>query len=115
MVRTLTFLLCAWTLFGQASTFETIGLNQLRLNVPSLTGAGVMVAQPEAGAPMWEVNPAEVGQPTSLFTWASSAGSTNVFPNALGSDSFHANEVGRSFYGLLTGVATNVAHVHSYD
>jgi hypothetical protein len=98
-----------------ASDFETIGMDVLRNLVPSLNGSGVDVAQPEAGAPFWQVNPAAVGQPESLFTWWSSAGSSSSFPNALGSESGHANEVGWRFFGLTNGIAPGVAHVDSYD
>jgi hypothetical protein len=50
-----------------------------------------------------------------LFTYFSSAGSTNVFPNSVGTESGHADEVGNDFYGIPNGVATNVAHVDNFD
>jgi len=115
MTRILAVAYCLWTLCAAASDFETIGLTQLRLMVPSLTGNGVMVAQPEADAPGFEVNPAVLTQPQSLFTWISSAGSAASFPNSVGAESGHANEVGKLFYGLTNGVAPGVAHVYSYD
>lgn len=115
MTRTLIVLSCIWTLCATASEFEAIGLDQLRLMVPSLTGSGVVVAQPEVNAPGWQVNPAVVNQPQSLFTWTASAGSTNVFPNSIGAESGHANGVATPFYGLTNGVAPGVAHVHSYE
>lgn len=115
MTRALALTCCFWTLSLAASDFETIGLDALRNLVPSLTGVGVPVAQPEAGAPSWQVNPAVVNQPQSLFTWRSSAGSATVFPNSLGSESPHADEVGKLFYGLTNGVAPGVSHVDSYD
>src|SRR5262245_30537269 len=114
-LRTVTIALCFWTLSLTASDFETIGLVTLRNLVPSLTGTGVAVAHPEAGAPTWEVNPAVVAQPQSLFTWIASAGSSSSYPNSLGSESGHADEVGRLFYGLTNGVAPDVAHVDNYD
>jgi hypothetical protein len=111
MRRFLTLMFCLWTVCAGASDFETIGLAQLRFMVPSLTGSGVMVAQPEGDAPGWEVNPAAVDQPQSLFTWTSAAGTATVFPNGVGAESWHANEVGKLFYGLTNGVAPAVAHV----
>ncbi|MCI0747656.1 MAG: S8 family peptidase [Verrucomicrobia subdivision 3 bacterium] len=115
MKRIALIVFCLWTLAGQASDFETIGLDQLRLMVPTLTGTGIHVAQPEAGAPTWQVNPAAVSQPTSLFTWISDSGSATNYPNSLGSESWHANEVGKRFYSVGTGVVPGVAHVDSYD
>ena len=113
--RTLTLALCFWTLSLTASDFETIGLVTLRNLVPSLTGTGVNVAQPEAGAPAWQVNPAAITQPAALFTWHASAGSASSYPNSLGSESWHGNEVARPFFGLTNGVAPDVAHVDNYD
>jgi hypothetical protein len=115
MTRTLTLLSCLWTLSATASEFEAIGLDQLRLMVPSLTGSGVNVAQPEAGAPGWQVNPAAVNQPQSLFSWIGFDGSASVFPNLIGGESGHANEVAKPFYGLTNGIAPGVAHVDSYE
>jgi hypothetical protein len=100
-----------------AADLDTIGVTALRSFEPGLTGATIRVAQPEAlEAPnAWQVDPAGVGQPTSLFTWISSAGSASTFPNALGVGSAHATEVGRHFYGVAYGVAPGVMHVDSYD
>ena len=84
----------------------------------NVDGTGVRVAQPEAGgAPYFEVNPADawVQQPTNLFTYITGRGTTNDFPNSLGNDSAHADEVASNFYGLPVGVAPNVAHVDNYD
>src|SRR5688572_18657595 len=105
MTRTLAFLSCIWTLSVAASEFEAIGLDQLRLMVPSLAGSGVVVAQPEVNAPGWQVNPAFVNHPQSLFTWTAAAGSANEFPNSIGAESWHANGVAAPFYGLTNGVA----------
>src|SRR4030095_2995430 len=63
----------------------------------------------------WEIGPASVGQPISLFTWISSQGSSSTFPNSLGNESFHASNVGLEFYGPAAGVAPGVAHVDSYE
>ena len=62
---------------AHASNLDAIGVTALRELVPSLTGTGVLVAQPEAGSPAWEVNPATTGLPASLFTWLSSGGSAS--------------------------------------
>src|SRR5687767_5780327 len=83
--------------------------------VPSLTGTGVIVAIPEAGAPAWQINPATVAHPETLFTWHSSAGSASSYPNLLGTESGHANEVASRFVGLTNGVAPGVGHLDNYD
>jgi hypothetical protein len=93
----------------------------LRAVVTNVDGSGIRVAQPEAGldtnnpATTWEVNPANVGQPTSLFTYKSSTGSASTYPNSLGTNSWHAEEVGNALYGIPSGIATNVAHVDNYE
>jgi hypothetical protein len=102
-------------LLAWAGDLDTIGVTLLRLTDPTLTGTGVRAAQAEAGSPTWEVNPAAVNQPTSFFTYFSSAGSTNDFPNFLGSESDHADQVGNAFYGIGNGVATNLAHLDNYE
>ena len=105
----------------RATIVDDIGLTQLRALDPSLTGSGVNVGQPEAdedpGTPdAFQVNPAAVGQPASLFTYTSAAGTaTGTFPNAVGTQSSHGNTVGANFYGTASGVAPGVAHVYSYD
>lgn len=73
------------------------------------------MAIPEAGAPAWQVNPGAVVHPELLFTWHSSAGSASNYPNALGSESWHGNEVAKPFFGLTNGVAPGVAHVDNYE
>jgi hypothetical protein len=100
-----------------AEHLDAIGVTLLRTVTTNVNGTGVRVAQPEAGAPDFEINPADswVQQPVSLFTYISSSGTTNNFPNALGSESGHADNVASNFYGLPAGVATNVAHVDNYD
>ena len=101
-----------------AGDLDTIGVTVLRQVDPTLTGTGVRVAQPEASYNLgtnWEVNPGAVGQPVSLFTYTSADGSTNSFPNSLSSESGHADGVAGNFYGIPSGVATNIAHVDNYD
>jgi len=106
----------------QAGDLDTIGVTVLRQVDPTLTGSGVKVAQPEAtSAPTnsdYEVNPgnAYVNQPTNLFTYISTNGTTATnFPNSAGVESGHADQVAKNFYGIPIGVATNVGHVDNYD
>jgi Subtilase family len=100
---------------------DMAGLSALRSLAPYLNGAGVTVGQAEAiiNATNYEVNPTVVGQPATLFSYHYNAGlgtqGTNVFPNFLGGESSHADEVGDDFYGPLFGVATNVAHVDNFE
>jgi hypothetical protein len=82
------------------ATLDTIGVTALRNVDPSLNGTGVKVAQPEGGNNRaFEVTPSLVNQPTSFFTWISSLGSSNTFPNTVGSASEHAKDVALRFYG----------------
>ena len=101
-----------------AADIDTIGGTLLHQMDPTLQGAGIPVAQPEAPngiAGAFEVNPSAVGQPTNLFTWISSGGTTNSYPNSLGTESTHADAVAANFYGLPAGVAQQVSHVDNYD
>jgi hypothetical protein len=102
-------------LLAWADDLDTVGVTLLRLTDPTLTGTGVRAAQAEAGSPTWEVNPDAVNQPVTFFTYFATAGSTNTFPNSLGSESGHADQVGNAFYGLNSGVATNLAHLDNYE
>ena len=119
MDKKLLALIClAWTVSLRGGTLDSIGVTVLRQVDPTLTGTAVRVAQPEAGYDLgtnWEVNPGAVGQPVSLFTYTSAAGSTNSFPNSLSSESGHADSVAANFYGIPSGVATNIARVDNYD
>lgn len=104
-----------------AASPDPIGLALLRSVTTNLNGTGVRIAQAEAqtqtNPPTWEVNPGVTGvtQPVSRFTFYSSDGSSTSFPNSLGAESGHADQVARFFYGLTGGVATNVAHVDNYE
>jgi len=105
---------------ARASYLDDIGVTLLRAVTTNLNGSGIRVAQPEADEntnqpPPFEVNPAAVGQPASLFSYNSSLGSSPAYPNSLGAESGHADWVAGAFYGLPGGVATNVAHVDNYD
>src|SRR5581483_11390992 len=65
---------------------------------------------------VFEVNPAVVGQPVSLFTYINSSGTTSTtFPNGVGSESGHADGVAWNFYGATNGVAPEVNHVDNYE
>jgi subtilase family protein len=110
-------LIGASALRAAASDLDTIGVTLLRQVDPSLTGSGVIAAQPEGTSTGndFEVNPAFLGQPASLFTWASSSGTATIFPNTVGAESGHANVVGANFYGVTTGVAPQTAHVYNYE
>ncbi len=104
-----------------AATLDTIGVTLLRAVTTNVDGGGITVAQPEASLDspgaftIWEVNPASVDRPASIFTYASSNGTASVFPNSLGSDSSHADGVGGQLYGIPNGIATNVTHVDSLE
>ena len=100
-----------------AADLNTVGVTSLWNFEPALNGATVRVAQAEASeAPgAWQVNPASVGLSVSTFSWLSRGGTTTTFPNGLGSESWHAGEVGRNYYGPVAGVAPGVAHVDNYE
>jgi len=105
---------------ARAQSLDTIGVTLLQAVTTNVNGTGIRVAQLEAGygtTTNWEVNPGagSVGQPMSLFTYFSSSGTANNFPNAVGAESGHADGVAEYFYGIPLGVATNVAHVDNYD
>ncbi len=109
-------MICGLAVGGiRASTLDTIGATLLQVVTTNLNGLAVGVVQAEAGAPTWEVDPAAVGQPDVLFTYYATAGSTNIYPNTLGSASDHAATVGALIYGMPAGVATNVGHVDNYE
>ncbi len=101
--------------------YDLIGLTLLRNTTTNINGAGIRVGQAEANlgtnpaASIFEVNPTNVNQPNSLFTYISQSGIANVYTNNVGSNSWHADNVGQVFYGLPNGVATNVAHVDNFD
>ena len=102
----------------RASNLDTIGVTVLRAVTTNLAGAGVRVAQVEAGYNLgtnWEVNPTGLGQPIGLFKYFGFGGSATNFPNSISSESGHAGAVAYYFYGVPGGVATNVAHVDNYD
>jgi hypothetical protein len=118
------FLICAIAISSPADDLDTIGVTLLRQVDPTLNGSGVSVAQVEGediftpnSAFPFEVSPAPVGQPVTLFTWFSISNTTGAgtFPNNAGTESWHADSVGGNFYGIHNGVATNVSHVDNYE
>lgn len=102
----------------RAGTLDTIGVTQLRSADPNLTGSNVFVAQPESPssdtAKDFEVNPSATQHSPELFTYLSNGGDASVFPNAVGDESGHANQVGKLFYGESDGVAPNIKHVNNF-
>lgn len=103
-----------------SQSLDEIGVTALGTVTTNLHGAGIRVAQVEAETgtnlpPPFEVTPAQQGQSNNLFTYLSGAGTASTFPNSAGSDSAHADSVAGLFYGLGSGVATNLAHVDNYD
>ncbi len=95
------------------------GVPEFNAVTTNLNGNGITVAQPEASLTTdmltWEVNPASLIQGNSLFTYTTFDGTTNGFPNALGSESGHADSVGDIFYGCSHGVAPGVARVDNFE
>ena len=96
---------------------EKIGLIAMRRERPSITGAGIPVAQPEGqgyeASDAWQVPP--FVNFSVFYTWTSDAGTTNSYPNSVGSFSSHAYNVGLNFYGDPNGVAPGVPRVDNYD
>jgi hypothetical protein len=99
----------------RADVAEQIGLTALRRERPTIVGTGIPVAQPEGEAApgAWEVNPAY--NPAAFFAWTSSQGTATNFPNAVGVESSHADNVAAALYGIGAGVAPGVPRVDNYD
>ncbi len=102
------------TFSGRAQFVDPIGLRLLRTISPGLDGSGVRIAQPEAAAPGWQVNPA-VGRPGIIFRFEDKTGFSTNFPNPLSTESGHANAVADRLFGALNGVAPGIAALDSYD
>jgi len=122
MIRTIVFSVVAgflFTTFVSASLADQIGFAALQSVTTNLNGSGIRLAQPEAevalSPPAWEIDPAGVGQPVTLFSYASDAGTATNYPNTLGANSGHAEAVGGIIYGISAGLATNLAHVDSLE
>jgi len=110
-----------------ANVAQTIGLTELRAIYPTLTGAGIIVAQIEAnlntsgtGAPEFEPNPGT--NTNAAFTFINGSLTTSVYNDlTTGAASSHAEQVGEYFYGAVTdsagapeGVAPGVTAVDVY-
>ncbi len=104
---------------AQASDLDEIGVTTLRALHPELTGAGVIVAQPEAdeGGGRYQVDPAISGQPSEKFTYYDTAhpysGAGAGFVPALASG--HANVVSANFYGLTAGASPGIEAIESFE
>ena len=103
-----------------AANLDTIGVTLLRQVDVTLQGSNVPVVQAEGAEntnspATFEVNPAAVGQPASLFTYVSTAGTASTYPNSVGAESGHADAVAANFYGTSGGVAPQIAHVENYE
>jgi hypothetical protein len=96
------------------ATLDAIGITALRRFAPELTGAGISVAQVEVSSPGWQANPAAIGPMLCKMTWTCGSGSATNFPNTLGSESGHANEVGRLFFSAACGVTQFENYEASY-
>ncbi|HTD85015.1 MAG TPA: S8 family serine peptidase, partial [Candidatus Binatia bacterium] len=109
-------LLCGITLLAARALAEPdpIGLATLRRLNPTLTGAGVAVGQVEASSPGWQANPAAVGMAECQMTWIGGAGLATTFPNDIGSESGHADEVSRSFFSVAAGATRFANYEASY-
>jgi hypothetical protein len=115
------------SLSSYSSVALTIGLTELRADYPTLTGAGVVVAQIEAnldssgtGAPEFEPNP-DINSNASFTFFNGSASSTIYNEMTIGAASPHADTVGDYFYGAAPddagapeGVAPGVTTIDVY-
>ena len=100
------------------STFGTIGLTQLQLVAPQLTGAGVAVGQVEASTSSSNINlfePNSSNDPGAQFTYFDGSGNSSSSYNSA-DGSWHANYVASFFYGANgAGVSPGVSHVFVYQ
>lgn len=120
-------IISSWLLFSApllASDADQTGVTAFRAATTNLFGQGVRVCQAEAvdtGTEDFEVNPANVGAPTNIFTYYSSLGSSSNYPNSFGTNATHPESVAKFFYGTVSpgytpcGIATNLAHVDLID
>ena len=100
-------------------TLDQTGVTLLRATTTNLYGNGITVGQAEADVSVdplaFEVFPPDVGSPAATFTYFSADGMATNYPNRLGVNSWHAEDVARFYYGPSYGVATNIAHVDNLD
>ncbi|MFL5003709.1 MAG: S8 family serine peptidase, partial [Xanthobacteraceae bacterium] len=90
---------------------DPIGAAALRQCNSTLDGRGVRVAQVEAAAPGWQTNPNTISQCGQPFAWICVQGVATNFPNSIGSESGHADEVARQ----LLGASPSVAAIDNYE
>ena len=114
----------SWATAVRGQNANVTGVTVFRAATTNLFGNGIRVAQPEAvdtGQEDYEVNPADVGQSSSLFSYTDSSGSSSTYPNAYGTNAYHPERVASFFYSTIpvgsapAGIATNVAHVDCLD
>ena len=102
----------------KADDLVTMGVRSLRALDGSLTGAGIIVGQPEAlestNAPLLR-STRRCGEGSGFLTWISTNGTYTNFPNPVGTESGHADAVGRNIFGATQGVAPGIAHVDNYE
>lgn len=101
-----------------AGNLDTTGVSALRTTHPALDGADQIVAQVEAlSGSTWQVDPAAVGHPESLFDYYNSANPYGTggmaFMPALASG--HARNVAANFYGATGGAAPGVERVENFE
>ena len=82
---------------------DPIGLAALKRFAPDQTACGISVGLAEASSGGWQANPEVIGATECQMIWTCGGGSATNFPNALGSESGHANEVSRLFFSVAPG------------
>ena len=114
----LVLMLLAWPVRSQPFA-DWVGLTALQAATTNLNGTGVRVAVIEApyGATgNFEADPSLVGQPVSLFTYFSAAGSATNYPNSVGGFSGHADDsVNTVCSPIHSGFGTNIAHLDNIE
>ena len=103
------------------------GVTTFRGATTNLVGTGVRVCLAEAPSSGENimVNPADVGCPTNLFTYFTSAGISSNYPNSFGTNDYHCDRVAAYLCGTVTsspifggcplGIAPGLAHVDDMD
>ncbi|MBC8095480.1 MAG: hypothetical protein H7Y43_06690 [Akkermansiaceae bacterium] len=103
---------------ARAGNLDTIGVTLLRTLDPALRGNGVNIVLVEAletaNPPAFQANPS-IAQSSNLITFHSGLGTSSVFPNNVGAESGHANNVAAHFFGTFAGVAPEVSQVDNYE
>jgi hypothetical protein len=106
------------------SFLDQIGITQLRVEAPYLTGTGIIIAQPEAtnvdvGPPYvdfdnFEISPnaAGVAAPIYYLPWNNTVNSTTFTPSL---ESNHADTVASFLAGNYVGVAPTIAQILNFN